>query len=621
MSRIRSNNSKPINSNYQSLYLWISFLIGLITFLSQTKVQALTINLEQLSSQEGFTLKGGSNTGYDVYAADINDDKNMDLLIGAYGANKAYLVYGSNFQNLTDLDALNEKQGAIFVGAFQTGYSVFAADINDDKKIDILLGGSSKVYVLYGPNFTSILNLDNLNATQGFIFAGNSATTISRVFEDINNDQKKDLLFGAYTLGKIYLVYGPNFLNATNLNSLSVNQGVIFSGGSGTGTHVFAADVNNDKKMDLLTGAYNANRAYVVYGPDFATSTNLDNLNATQGVIFTGSMYTGYNIFAADVNNDSYSDILLGAHGVSTAYVVYGPNFSNSKNLGSMNNKQGAIFTGGAYTGLPVYAWDMNGDGVKDLLIGAYSAGKVYLVYGPDFSNINNLENLNNTQGVIFKGLSGTGLDLIAADINGDNKLDMVIGAFSSNKVYVVFNEVFNLFPATISKTLTILPTITSSSSIISTSKDSMSTSPQLATTEISKISQVSITSSTTIVTTELSTTSKLLERKSSVSNNTALYAGIGGAVGGVTLLLGGIGLFACYQKRKNKQLPSQNNAVPLRDESIRSQPQSNIYTAAPLMSGEGNSERPSMMRPDYLKIDETKKTEKEYDRMPKLEI
>ena len=713
MSRIKSSNS-----NYQSLYLWVSFLLGmislgivfwnrretsfipvmpegsrravhenmealqpcgldsclpagmtysgfasslalsaltyqqtqntlasslnlLITFICLTQGQtlpALKINLDNLKAGEGFVFTGGQYTGCDTYAADVNGDNKTDLLIGGYGAARVYLVYGPNFPNMINLNNLNSSQGVVFSGDQLTGYDVYASDINDDGKIDIVVGapGFGKIYVVYGPNFVNPTNLDVMNKTQGLIFTGGTYASASHAFEDVNNDGKKDLLFGAYGSNKAYVVFGPNFTTNTNLDNLNSSQGIIFRGGSGAGLDLCAADFNKDKQMDLLIGAYAANTAYLVYGPNFSNATNLEALTPAQGVIFRGGSYTGYTTAGEDINGDLNLDILLGGYGSNKGYVIYGPNFTNASNLDNLNDNQGLIFTGASGTGVAVYSADMNDDGNKDLLIGASLSATLYLVFGPNFTNVTNLENLKEKQGVVFTGSSRTGYSFYAADINNDGKLDLLIGGYYANTVYVVYNHVFNIFPPPTTKMST---TVTESESATSqvivatteTSTSSVSTKSTMSSmwstpTFISSVTSLalSITNATTsnsTINTFVSPSSLTEKQKSLEKDNTVLYAGIGGAVGGVALLLGSIGLFACYQKRKNKQAPNPNNAIPLRNESIRSQGQNNIYTAAPLMSGEGNSERPSLARPDYIQIDEMKKNEKEYDRMPKLEI
>ena len=110
-----------------------------------------------------------------------------------------------------------------------------------------------------------------------------------------------------------------------------------------------------------------------------------------------------------------------------------------------------------SYSGRSVSgAGDINGDGVADLIIGAYVAnsdvGASYVVFGkPDMGSTGSIPllSLNGGNGFILSGVAAadhSGCSVSGAgDINGDGVADLIIGAYNANSnagaSYVVFGK------------------------------------------------------------------------------------------------------------------------------------------------------------------------------------
>ncbi len=163
-----------------------------------------------------------------------------------------------------------------------------------------------------------------------------------------------------------------------------------FSAGDIYGWSVSSAgDVNGDGYDDIIIGAPQngfagtyAGRAYIYYGGI--------NVNSIADVILTGESannFFGYSVSGAgDVNGDGYSDVIVGAYGYSSnngrSYIYYGG--------AVMNNSADVIMTGentGDDFGYSVSgSGDVNGDGYKDVLIGAFGnnslTGSSYIYFG-----------------------------------------------------------------------------------------------------------------------------------------------------------------------------------------------------------------------------------------------
>ena len=480
-----------------------------------------SLNLSSLNGTNGFVINGIDAEDHSSKsvsgAGDVNGDGLDDLLIGAEwadpngvaGAGESYVVYGSTngFSAALNPSLLNGTNGFVINGIDEgdnSGISVSGAgDVNGDGLDDLLIRAyvnysPDECYVVYGSTngTAAALNLSSLNGTNGFVINGIegsffSSTSVSGA-GDVNVDGFDDLLIGASTanssVGASYVVYGSanGFSAALNISSLNGTNGFVINGidrGDCSGNSVSGAgDVNGDGLDDLLIGApgtgnsntdLTAGKSYVVYGSltGFSAAFNLSSLNGTNGFVINGideDDFAGGSVSGAgDVNGDGLDDLLIGAVRANSlageSYVVYGSTNGTAAafNLSSLNGTNGFVINGidsYDYSGVSVSgAGDVNGDGLDDLLIGAYAsssyAGESYLVYGSPtgFSASLNLSSLNGTNGFVINGVDSydySGRPVSGAgDVNGDGLDDLLIGALgadpngnsSAGESYVVY--------------------------------------------------------------------------------------------------------------------------------------------------------------------------------------
>ncbi len=201
------------------------------------------------------------------------------------------------------------------------------------------------------------------------------------------------------------------------------------------GSAVAAGDVNGDGKADLIVGAFNETvagnegqgQAYVFSGANGALLYTIASPTVQAGAHF------GRSVAAGDVNGDGLKDIIVGADAETVGF----------------NGFQGRVYVFSGATGLPLYtldtpnpesfasfgisvaAGDTNGDAKADIIVGSY--GETVAT------------NSGQGRAYVFSGADGSllrtfttpnpqmlaqfGLSVAAGDLNNDGKADVIVGA------------------------------------------------------------------------------------------------------------------------------------------------------------------------------------------------
>ncbi|MEO7356987.1 MAG: FG-GAP-like repeat-containing protein, partial [Ignavibacteria bacterium] len=341
-------------------------------------------------------------------------------------------------------------QRSIFTGAAaddQYGYSVSSAgDVNGDGFDDVIIGAPNNDAAGSDAGRAYIYYGGlNMNTISDVILTGEVAYTYFggsvAGAGDVNGDGYSDVIVGTDVLGRAQIFYGGVAMNSVADVTMSGEAASIFFGNSVSG----AGDLNNDGYSDVIVGAYGyssyTGRAYVYYGG--AVMNNVADVTMTGEAVNNGF---GRSVSAAgDVNGDGYPDVILGANEYSSstgrAYIYYGG--------AAMNNVADVTMTGEAPNngfGFSVSeAGDVNNDGYADVNVGAYgyssSTGRAYIYYGG--AVMNNVADVTLTGEAPNNGfgfsVSGVG------DINGDGYSDVVVGALGyssyTGKAYIYFGS------------------------------------------------------------------------------------------------------------------------------------------------------------------------------------
>ncbi len=242
---------------------------------------------------------------------------------------------------------------------------------------------------------------------------------------------------------------------------LTLHQGTTRKYNIQFGRGITSLDVNGDGYSDFLVGAPNSDQingnlgaVYVYYGNSSGTfSPEPDRL--IEPPVTTGSILFGYSLAVMDFNDDGNPDLLIGAPGDDSGgtdggavYLYYG---SGSGGIGSSPGLKIADQGDGIanYFGTSLAVGDVDGNGRKDLLVGAgyddasaTNGGAVYL-----FLNGTTTANYTFTlAGAANNDYLGFGCAIV--DINGDGENDVVvgipyrnIGMTDNGAVYAYYND------------------------------------------------------------------------------------------------------------------------------------------------------------------------------------
>ncbi len=400
-------------------------------------------------------------------AGDVNGDGYDDVLVGSpradtggSNAGDSYLLLGplSGTSDLTSADAvLYGLASSDLAGTALAGMG----DWNSDGYDEIVIGsygddsgssGAGAAYIFQGPVTSGSMSDADAhilgaadNDGLGYAVAGAG---------DTNADGVPDLLVGAYAsdtngsnAGSAYLFSGPLTGQVSTSSAIASFHGAA-EGDTAGWSVASAGDTNGDALNDLIIGApsnddtgTDAGLAALFLSTP-SGSLSLSSADAVLTGVAAGD-YAGYSVAGAgDVNNDGYTDIVVGAYGADdsssgggAAYIMWGP-IAGSTSLSAAET----IILGDSASGRlgvsVASAGDINSDSQADVLLGADryygGVGAAYLVLGYSMGSIDASSADAMLEGQTYYDWAGASV-AGAGDTNADGMSDIIVGAWGND--------------------------------------------------------------------------------------------------------------------------------------------------------------------------------------------
>lgn len=352
------------------------------------------------------------------------------------------------------------------------GQTLAKADFNNDTVDDLVIGvpnassDTGAVYVIFGrPSLGEEFAVNFVNGDTGFAVTGASTGDYfgaSVAAGDVNGDGRPDLIVGAPEAGsgagKVYVIYGMASYSSSYTASGRANgtNGFVINGSAGEkiGYSVASGNVNSNGYATIIfsgkgVAVGDKGAAYAIWGTStWAASNNLATLidnTGSSGVKLAGSGSDtyGWNIAAADIDGDSYDDLLVTNPG-GNAYVMFGAAaFTSDKLTSAMTGTAGKKINNHAQSsaGQKITPLDFNGDGISDFALASRSNNVLdsnvvsYVLYGsvtakaawPNTFDVTTLDGMSTPAG--FKVLDGTSVSsVVGGDLDNDGNDELVIG-------------------------------------------------------------------------------------------------------------------------------------------------------------------------------------------------
>ncbi len=356
-----------------------------------------------------------------VAVADVNGDGRPDLIAANRDDNTVSVLLNTTAPGATTPSFATQQTFA----AGSAPFSVTAADVNGDGKPDLIVTNFSDNTVSVLLNTTAPGAASPSFTRQQTFATGTNPRSVTAT--NVNGDGKRDLIVINEGDNSVSVLLNTTPAPATTLGANSFATQQTFDTGS-TPYLVTAANVNSDGKPDLIVANFSDNTVSVLLNTTApgAIATSF----TTQQTFATGNF--PQSVAAADLNGDGRPDLIVANGGDNTVSVLLNTTAPGATTPGFATEQ---AFTTGTEP-VSATAADVNGDGRPDLIVANSTGNSVSVLLNttapgattPSFA----------TQQAFAAGSFPESATV--ADVNGDGKPDLIVPNEGDNTVSVLLN-------------------------------------------------------------------------------------------------------------------------------------------------------------------------------------
>lgn len=384
----------------------------------------------------------------DVAMSDLDGDGKVDIGIANSGSNVISLFRNTSTAGVINTSTLAAKVDFI-IGSGPQG--IACGDMNNDGITDIVATYGTNISVMrnnpmkYAPVISSIspaisdtgatitISGNYFSATDKVVFGSVKANIVGVTSSSLTVTAPVAALYAPITVldttlglsGVSPKNYQPDYNNTSYIaNAINLSTKVDFAGTSGT-SGIMLGDIDGDGKSDVV--AINRSAATLsVYRNTSSTGIVSSSSLATAQTFTVGS--SPYFGKLADVDGDGKLDVIVGNNSSNTLSIL-----RNTSSLGVISFATKVDLTT-ATNPRDVAVGDFDGDGKPDLVAPNFSSNTVSV-----FKNFSSTGNIIFSTKVDYPTGNGPSR-VLAADVDGDSKIDIVVTNFNSYTLSIFRN-------------------------------------------------------------------------------------------------------------------------------------------------------------------------------------